>query len=139
MALNPSDIDAVRASFQELRRTTEPVAEIFYTKLFDQSPELRSMFRDDLTGQGMKFMTTLGTALEQLGQPETLSSEMGQLGQLHATLGVRQSHFQPMEDALIETMRHALGDSFTLKLEAAWRLAFVELSQTLIDKGHIPD
>ena len=62
MTLTTAQIDLIRDSFQRLQSEAESSAELFYQRLFEIAPELRPMFRSDMTGQGMRFITTLDSA-----------------------------------------------------------------------------
>lgn len=109
----------------------------FYDNIFARDPSLRAMFRDDLEGQGMRFMSTLRTIVDAIGTPGGLDAAMGELGQTHRILGVRQDQFDQMEEALMDTFRQLLGDGFTAELEEAWRKAYAEIAAAMISKGGI--
>ena len=65
------------------------------------------------------------------------SVNYAELGHLHATLGIRQAHFAPMGEALIDSLSEKLGDRFTPELEAAWRAAYKSFSTKLIEAVNI--
>ncbi|WP_068108979.1 globin domain-containing protein [Tropicimonas marinistellae] len=132
------DITRVKQSFEDLRPYLEPTSVHFYEALFKRAPELRELFREDLKGQGMRFMNTLGLILADMEHPEDSTIDYAELGRLHTTLGIRQSHFVPMEDALIESLADKLGDALTPELEDAWRRAYKAFSAKLIEAGDIP-
>lgn len=135
MPVTDRQAELIRASFADLRQRMAPASVEFYEALFRRRPDLRAMFREDLAGQGMKFMTTLDTVVESLDAPETLVEPMRELGRTHARLGVRVEHFAPMGEALIEVLRGNLGEGFTAEAEAAWRVAYDDLARMLIAGG----
>lgn len=137
MSLSKRQVAMIRESFHRLRERLEPASVYFYEALFRLDPSLRTMFRDDLAGQGMKFMTTLGIVIENLDHPEALGERFAELGRGHALIGVKAAHFAPMGEALIETLRNELGGEFTPELEEAWRAAYAELSERVIRRGGI--
>lgn len=138
MPLSAEKIARVRQSFDALGPLHEPTSMQFYESLFAREPELRKLFREDLKGQGMRFMNTLGLLLADMEHPGKASVNYAELGKLHRVLGIRQSHFEPMKEALIETLTARLGDALTPSLEAAWREAFDTFSAKLIEEGDIP-
>ncbi|MFQ5567035.1 MAG: globin, partial [Paracoccaceae bacterium] len=71
MNLSTAQISLIRDSFHMLEPDAE-VAEKFYDRLFEIAPELRAMFRSDMTGQGMRFMRTLRVIVQHLDEPEAL-------------------------------------------------------------------
>lgn len=132
------ELKQLQNSYSKLKDEADKVPAYFYDALFRHAPELRQMFREDLEGQGMKFMTTLGVILAKLNDEGAVSSQFQQLGKTHASLGVLIPHFAPMEEALIDTLRHALGKEMTPELEALWREAFEKIAEQMIQRGNIP-
>ncbi|MDV7145479.1 globin domain-containing protein [Tropicimonas sp. TH_r6] len=139
MSPSTHEIAIVRQSFEDLRPLHEPTSMQFYESLFQRAPELRSLFREDLKGQGMRFMNTLGLVLADQEHPDKPSVDYNELGKLHSTLGIRQAHFEPMQEAIIETLHSRLGADLTEELEAAWRAFFSEFATKLIAAGNIPE
>lgn len=133
------NIARVRQSFEELRPHLEPTSLQFYEALFERAPELRSLFREDLKGQGMRFMNTLGLILADMEHPEEPSVDYSELGKLHKVLGIRKAHFAPMEEALIDSLRDKLGSRLTPDLEQDWRAAYRAFSAKLVEEGDIDD
>ena len=138
MPLSDDQLTLIRQSFNALRQEMKPSSTFFYDDLFRRAPELRSLFRDDLAGQGMKFLSTLAVIVDNLHQPETLSERYSDLGSLHRTVGVSADRFAPMGEALLATIRNALGETRTIEIEAAWRQAFGEMAGELVARGNIP-
>ncbi|WP_347310236.1 globin domain-containing protein [Defluviimonas sp. SAOS-178_SWC] len=137
MTVTARQAELIRQSFHTLRQRLEPASMSFYEALFRRAPELRSMFRDDLAGQGMKFITTLDSIIGNLESPEALGDRFADLGRGHALLGVKAAHFAPMGEALLETLRDELGEGFTPELESAWRTAYDALAARIIRRGEI--
>ncbi len=137
MPLTASQIALVQKSFEKLRERSEPASFEMYERLFNRAPNLKPMFRDDLAGQGMKFMNTLGFIVDNLRDPDALKDRLGELGHAHAAMGVKAEYFDLMGDALFVTLAHVLGDDFTPELETAWREAYRAVSDAVIESGHI--
>ena len=135
MPLTATEHALVQRSLDRLRKDFDAHSTYFYDALFARAPHLRSMFRDDLTGQGMKFMTTLDTIIQKLDDDSTLATQMKGLGRTHASLGVKPEHYAPMEEALIDTMRNALSGEMSPELEAAWRKAYGIVSANMIRRS----
>ena len=137
MPLSAHEAKLVRDSFDKLEAELETHSTYFYETFFGLAPDLRSMFRDDLSGQGMKFMTTLRNIIRHIDANDAYFETLTDLGQGHAKLGVSIKSFQHVEDAMIATLANALGDGFSKELEEAWRQAFADISSTMIRKGGI--
>ncbi len=137
MTLTEAELEMVRASLGRLRSDFDNHSLFFYEALFRRAPHLREMFREDLAGQGMKFMSTLGVIVEKLDDEDASEAQYTGLGKKHASLGIEASHFAPMCEALIETLSAGLGDDFTPQLETAWRKAYAQVSANMIRRGAI--
>ena len=139
MSVSTSELQLVRDSLDQLRDNFDAHSTYFYDALFRHAPQLRQMFRDDLTGQGMKFMTTLDVIVQKLDNEDAVAEQYTGLGRAHARMGVHGSDFAPMEEALVDTMRNALGDDFSPEMESAWRSAYGVVSQNMVSRGGISD
>ena len=138
MSISDQEIGYVLRSFDMIKPEDLPsISKWFYEDLFIREPKLRAIFRDDLGGQGMKFMSTLKTIIVALRDPNALQAELKPLGEGHASLGVMAENFKPMGDALIDTFHEFLGSEFTPDMEAAWRAAYSEISKEMIKLGGI--
>lgn len=137
MPLSDDQLNLVRQSFDALRQRLAPSSTFFYDDLFRRAPELRALFRDDLAGQGMKFMSTLSVLVDNLHKPEVLGEQYLELGTLHARLGINGAMFVPMRAALLATIKDGLGELWTIEIDAAWRTAFDDMTTALIDRGAI--
>jgi hemoglobin-like flavoprotein len=131
VALSDRQIRLVKGSLPKIHDRLEPASMAFYENLFSIAPDMRPMFREDLAGQGMKFLTTMNTIAELLDDPEALESELRDLGEGHASFGVRGEHFAPMGAALMVTLGETLGADFTDELQAAWRAAYEEIARRM--------
>lgn len=139
MPVTHEQLALIRWSLDRLQERIEPASTYFYEALFRRRPDLRTLFRDDLAGQGMKFMTTLRTVIAGLETPAVLAPRIAELAQLHRRVGVDASMFAPMGEALIDTVRHVLDDDLGRDVEAAWRAAYADLSDAMIRDGDIPE
>ena len=137
MPISQTEQELVQESFAHLQPDFETHSTLFYEALFRRAPELRDLFRDDLAGQGMKFMTTLGEMIRQIQDPDAAFARYAKLGGLHASLGVTAANFEPMEEALMETLKNAFGDGFTPELEKAWRSVYAEIAAVMTREGGI--
>jgi nitric oxide dioxygenase len=132
MTLTTAQIDLIRDSFHRLQPDVEIASELLYKRLFEIAPELRSMFRSDMVGQGMQFMSTLGVIVQHLDDPQALRPHLEHLAQGHAAYGVKPEHFRPMGQALIWAMRETLGERFPEGADAAWEAAYDLLAREMV-------
>lgn len=118
-----------------IRARVLPASSQFYDNLFVLAPDLRRLFRSDLAGQGMRFMTTLAVIAELLNDDAELARALDSLAQAHRGIGVRAEHFPAVGAALLVTLGETLGDHFTCELQEAWRSAYDDFAARMIERG----
>lgn len=136
--LDESQKHLIRESLGLVRARLLPASTQFYDNLFAMSPDMRALFRSDIAGQGMRFMTTLTTIAELVDDPDELAAEIDVLARAHRGIGVRSEHFEPMGAALLVTLGETLGPAFTCEVRAAWRAAYNDFAAMMIERGGFP-
>jgi len=131
--MTPAQIKLVQSGFARVAPNADTAADLFYTRLFEIAPELRSLFPDDLDPQKKKLMAMLGTAVAGLAHLETLLPAVEALGRRHASYGVSPAHYAPVGGALLWTLEQGLGAAFTPEMREAWGAAYTMLARTMID------
>jgi hemoglobin-like flavoprotein len=129
--MTPEQIRLVRESFAQV--PAETAAELFYARLFELAPSVRSMFHGDLKQQGRKLMATLTIAVKSLDNLESILPAVRQLGQRHAGYGVTTEHYWVVGQALIWTLQRCLGAAFDKETEEAWLEAYGALAMQMMD------
>jgi hemoglobin-like flavoprotein len=129
--LTAEDVALVRASFAKIAPQGETVAELFYERLFEIAPGLRSMFPTDLAEQKRKLMTMIATAVGGLGDLGRLIPQVKALGARHANYGVTSAHYDVVGEALTWTLARGLGDEFTADTQLAWTKVYGVLAGTM--------
>jgi hemoglobin-like flavoprotein len=57
--MTPAQIELIQQSFARLAPISDKAAALFYDRLFETAPEVKPLFRGDMTKQGRKLMATL--------------------------------------------------------------------------------
>lgn len=135
MAVSAREAALIRASFRSVHDRIVPASRDFYEVLFRRRPDLRGLFRSDLAGQGMRFMSTLQVVVDTLEAPDAVAARLRDLGHSHAALGVRPEHFVPMREALFEVLGTYLGVGWDAETQAAWRKAYDQMAARMIAAG----
>ena len=66
----------LESSFDALKPKSELLIETFYTKLFNDHPEIRPMFPEDMKGQRKKLHQALAFVVANLRNPETMKEHL---------------------------------------------------------------
>jgi len=122
--MTPEQVELIQNSFEKIKPIEAVAAKLFYERLFSIAPQVRHMFKADLTSQGMMLMQSLGAAVALLDNPERLILLLEGLGQRHKGYGVTEEHFAPVGQALLWTLEQGLGADFSGPTREAWTELF---------------
>jgi hemoglobin-like flavoprotein len=117
----------LQSSFEQVARNKEDFAAVFYQRLFSQFPQTQYLFvHTDMKRQQNALMAALAMVISSLknAELEKLTSALKELGQRHASFGVRPEHYQMVAVALLETFALFLGSAWTPQLKDAWTEAY---------------
>ena len=129
--MTPETIDLVKTSWDKVKPISETAAELFYGKLFEIDPSLKSMFPSDMTEQGRKLMAMINTAVNALDKLESIVPAVQDLGKRHVDYGVTDAMYDSVGEALIWTLGQGLGEEFTDDVKAAWVETYTILATTM--------
>lgn len=136
MSITARQISLVQNSFRKVEPIAEQAAEIFYNKLFEYDPSLKSMFKGDLKDQGRKLMATLKVAVNGASDLDKLVPVLHQLADRHVGYGVKPKDYTPVGNALLFTLKTGLGDDFNPELREAWVDTFRLIATTMKDHAY---
>ncbi|MEM6365018.1 MAG: globin family protein [Planctomycetota bacterium] len=134
--MTPRQIELVQSSWQQVKPISEQAAALFYGRLFELDPSLKSLFKGDMTEQGKKLMATLNLAVTSLTKLEAILPAVQDLGRRHVQYGVPDESYQTVGEALLWTLDKGLGDAFTAEVKEAWTETYVTLSTVMLDAAH---
>jgi len=129
--MTAEEINAVKTSFAKVVPIADQAGLMFYEKLFQLDPSLRTMFADDIEPQSKKLMQIVSVAVDGLDKLETIVPALHALGSRHATYGVRDEHYDTVATALLWTLEKGLGPDFTPFVKDAWVKTYVLISDEM--------
>lgn len=125
--------ELVKSSFVNVDKITDVVADLFYQRLFDVSPDMRSMFPEDLSDQKLELMATLKVMVNSLDAGDQLIEMFETMGRDHKGYGVVDDHYVQFSDALVWTLEEALGENFTDDVRHAWAALYSSIVSIMIE------
>ena len=126
--MTPQQIELVQTSFRKVVPIAGTAADLFYDRLFETAPEVRSMFPQDMKEQKAKLMAMLGTAVSNLHKLDEILPAVKALGERHKGYGVTAAHYAPVGAALLWTLEKGLGPDFTPEVKEAWTVTYTALA-----------
>jgi len=119
----------VQQSFAKVVPIADTAAEIFYAKLFEYDPSLKSLFKKSMTEQGKMLMATLHVAVKSLDDINGLVVVLQKLADRHVGYGVSVNDYTPVGNALLYALKKGLGNDFTTDVRNAW----IEVYRTIAE------
>ena len=134
--MNPTQIKLVQDSFAKVAPISEQAAVLFYGRLFEVAPSVRTMFPDDMTEQRKKLMATLAVVVGGLTNLEAVLPAASALAKRHVNYGAKPEHYPVVGGALLWTLEKGLGDAWTPDVAEAWTAAYGTLSGYMISEAY---
>jgi nitric oxide dioxygenase len=134
--MTPDQVKLVQESFSKVAPISEQAAVLFYDRLFEVAPAVKSMFPADLTEQRKKLMATLAVVVNGLTNLESVLPAASALAKRHVGYGAKPEHYPVVGGALLWTLEKGLGAAWTPELAAAWTAAYGTLSGYMISEAY---
>jgi hemoglobin-like flavoprotein len=129
--MTPRQMTLVQSSFQKIAPISAAVARLFYDRLFELDPQLRSLFSTDISEQGRKLMQMLAYCVQGLDNLDGLMPAVRALGARHVEYQVADSDYDTVGEALVWTLEKGLGADFTPEMRDAWLTVYSLLADAM--------
>lgn len=125
-------IRRLRSQFRLVRAEGDDLAKIFYSRLFEQYPSVRPMFRTDPAIQRAKLMDSLEVVMKFLDHPTEQAEYLRQMGARHAGYGALPVHYEIVSGLLADAVTEVLGERADQETRADWYDAFRLISDQML-------
>jgi hemoglobin-like flavoprotein len=123
----------IRESAEVIHEMPQAIAQLFYGRLFDLDPSLRSMFKTGMQAQSGKLMDTLRMAVDSLDRFDQLRTPLRDLGRKHAVEhGVKPEHYKLVIESLLWAFGQAMHPYFYPETKAAWKILLEDISREML-------
>jgi len=134
--LTPEQIKCIRNSWRRIFPLKEKFAELFYMRLFELDPDVKSLFRGKLDFQGEKLMTTLNVVVNSIDDFKAVEAMLQAMGNRHIIYGVQAAHYETVGAALLWVLEQSLEDYFTDEVEDAWVTAYSMIASAMKETAY---
>ena len=131
--MTPEQIEMVKSTWTSVEAISDTAAELFYGKLFELDPNLKALFKGDMTEQGKKLMQMIGVAVANLHQLDQVLVPVQELGKRHNDYKVKPEDYDTVAAALLWTLEKGLGDAWNDDVKGAWTETYVTLATVMKD------
>jgi hemoglobin-like flavoprotein len=134
--MTPDQVKLVQQSFSRVVPISDQAALLFYGRLFEIAPQVKSMFPADMTLQRKKLMAMLAAVVNGLNNLESILPAASALATRHVSYGAKAEHYPVVGAALLWTLEKGLGDGWTPEVADAWTTAYGTLSGYMISEAY---
>lgn len=125
-------IRRLKSSYRLIRKKEDTLAELFYRRFFAAAPEVRAMFRVEVSSQASKLMAALDAVVTHLENPATTESVLADLGRKHAAYGVKREHYAMVVELLTDAIREVLGADADDRVVGDWSVTLRAISEHMM-------
>jgi len=116
----PEQVAELRRSWELVAPSADETAQLFYARLFELDPSLRTLFHAEPAVQRRKLMDALSFIVARADRPHELHPMLAALGERHVAYGVLAEHYTTVGEALLWTLDQGLGLLDTAEARYAW-------------------
>ena len=123
----PIDLELIARltlSFERILSAGDRFPELAFSRLFEKSPGLRSLFPAEMAQLRHRLIRMLHWLVSHLHEPQKLRIALVDLGKRHQEYLVKPEHYPVMCDALIEAMAMISADDWNDEIAHDWRQTF---------------
>ncbi|MDX1802953.1 MAG: NO-inducible flavohemoprotein [Alcanivorax sp.] len=135
MSLTPHQQDLILATVPLLREGGEALTRHFYALMFNDYPQVKSLFNQTHQQDGRQPRALAGAVLayaENIRNPMVLAAAIEGIVNKHASLNILPEHYPIVGNSLLKAMGEVLGDVLTPEIADAWGAAYWQLANLLI-------
>lgn len=122
--MTPQQISLVQKTWAIAEPLGDTVTTLFYGRLFELDPSLRSLFKKDMLEQGRSLRAMLSMVTAGLANVDKLLPAMAACGRRHVPYGVVDSQYDTVREALLWTLSEGLREIFTTEVREAWAATY---------------
>jgi nitric oxide dioxygenase len=134
--MTPDQVTLVQQSFAKVAPIADQAAVMFYDRLFEIAPAVKTLFPSDMAEQHRKLMATLAIVVNGLSNLESILPAASSLATRHVAYGAKPEHYPVVGSALLWTLEKGLGEAWTRDVADAWTAAYTTLSGFMINQAY---
>ena len=137
MSLN---VEILEKSFERVNPHATKFASSFYNNLLTDYPQLRPLFvNTTMEAQEKKLIMSLMLVINNLRNPDYLTTILKQLGERHVRYGAMREHYPLVGAALLKTFESYLGTDWTPEVKQAWTDAYGAIVNLMLEGAKYPE
>ena len=124
-------IKMVKTSFNKLLPEADSMAKVFYERLYEVVPTVRSLFKGEPQQRQEKLWYVLKNAIDGLSNLEELIPKVQDFGHRYIGHRLKKKDYEKIGAALLWALEQKLGQNFTPEVQKAWSSVYMLVSGVL--------
>jgi hemoglobin-like flavoprotein len=124
-------IELIEESWDFVITNTTEAGQLFYERLFQESPNLRPLFKGEIRDQERKLISLITFAVSKLRTIDEIVEDVRALGTRHKQYGVQDEYYSNVATALLWTLEQGLGTRWTEEVKQAWITVYTTLAEIM--------
>ncbi len=133
--LDQKTIDIIKSTVPVLKTHGVEITTTFYKNMFEQNPEVKSLFNMDRQASGEQPKALAMSILAAAQNIDNLSAIMpvvNKIGVMHCNSNVMPEHYPIVGKHLLGAIKEVLGDAATDEIIDAWAKTYEVLAEVFI-------
>lgn len=134
--LDQKTMDIIKSTVPVLQEHGVAITTHFYKRMFENNPEVKSLFNMDrqVSGEQPKALAmTILAAAQNVDNLSTLLPVIEKIGKRHVEVGIRPEHYPIVGSNLLLAIKEVLGDAATDEIISAWGKTYEVIASVFID------
>ena len=134
--LDQKTIDIVKNTVPILQAKGIEITTHFYTIMFQNNPEVKTLFdmsKQESGAQPMALAMTVLAAAQNIDRLDTLLPAVQKIGARHVEVNVKPEHYPIVGKNLLQAFQDVLGEDATPEILEAWEKAYAVIADIFIN------
>jgi len=134
--LDQKTIDIIKSTVPALKTHGVEITKTFYNNMFEQNPEVKSLFNMDkqVSGEQPKALAmSILAAAQNIDNLPAIMPVVKKIGEVHCNSKVKAEHYPIVGKHLLEAIKEVLGDAATDEIIDAWAKTYGVLAEVFIN------
>lgn len=134
--LDQKTIEIIKSTVPALKAHGLDITTKFYKNMFEQNPEVKSLFNMDKQESGEQpkaLAMSILAAAQNIDNLEAIMPVVKKIGAVHCNANVKAEHYPIVGKHLLSTIKEVLGDAATDEVLEAWGKTYEVLAKVFID------
>ena len=135
--LDQKTIDIIKSTVPALRTHGVEITKTFYKNMFEQNPEIKSLFNMNKQASGEQpkaLAMSILAAAQNIDNLPAIMPVVNKIGEVHCNSNVKPEHYPIIGKHLLEAIKEVLGDAATDEVIEAWGKTYGVLAEVFISK-----